>query len=172
MNAAERNELVVLYLPIVRSIASAIARCHPANDVDILIGAGNEGLVRAAAHFKPGQAVPFKAFAVQRVRWAVLQETRDRRRLRRLEAREPAELDFVPSNIPAPDATSLDSDVVTRIAKAMAQLSAREQWAISQYYWQERTQAEIAHAFHVTESRVCQVLGEAHAKLRVLLKQG
>ncbi|MEY4577075.1 MAG: hypothetical protein RL701_1778, partial [Pseudomonadota bacterium] len=60
-------------------------------------------------------------------------------------------------------------DLKRRLATAMAKLTERTQQVLGLYYQDECTQAEIGQILGVTESRVCQILGEATARLRALL---
>ncbi len=53
-----------------------------------------------------------------------------------------------------------------RLAEAIRKLPERTQLVLALYYQEECTQAEIGRIFGVTESRVCQILGEAAARLR------
>jgi RNA polymerase sigma factor for flagellar operon FliA len=53
----------------------------------------------------------------------------------------------------------------------MAKLTERTQHVLALYYQEECTQAEIGEILGVTESRVCQILGEATARLRAMLDE-
>jgi len=64
-------------------------------------------------------------------------------------------------------ATILDQRLTKQaLAKAIHRLPERTQTVLALYYQEECTQAEIGKILGVTESRVCQILGEAHARLR------
>ncbi len=72
-----RDELIRLGLPWVRRIAFRIAKRLPPNvDVGDLIGAGSEGLVKAADAFDPRKHPRFRAYAEARIRGAILDELR------------------------------------------------------------------------------------------------
>jgi RNA polymerase sigma factor for flagellar operon FliA len=58
-----------------------------------------------------------------------------------------------------------------RLALAVGKLTERTQQVLALYYQEECTQAEIGEILGVTESRVCQILGEATARLRALLDE-
>jgi RNA polymerase sigma factor for flagellar operon FliA len=58
-----------------------------------------------------------------------------------------------------------------RLAAALDALPARTREVVQLYYAEDRTQAEIGRALGVTESRVCQILGKAHALLRDALAE-
>ncbi len=53
-----------------------------------------------------------------------------------------------------------------QLRAAMQQLSARERSVLELYYERECSQAEIGRTLGVTESRVCQIIGEAERDLR------
>ena len=55
------------------------------------------------------------------------------------------------------------------LAKAIKRLPERMQLVMALYYQEECTQAEIGRILEVTESRVCQILGEATVRLRAAL---
>ncbi|MCG8557265.1 MAG: RNA polymerase sigma factor FliA [Proteobacteria bacterium] len=55
------------------------------------------------------------------------------------------------------------------LAKAIARLPERTQMVLALYYQEECTQAEIGTILGITESRVCQILGESAARLRAQL---
>ena len=56
-----------------------------------------------------------------------------------------------------------------RLAQAIAQLPLRTQQILSLYYVEELTLKQIGAIFHLTESRACQLHGQAVAKLRAEL---
>ncbi|MCA9610512.1 MAG: RNA polymerase sigma factor FliA [Myxococcales bacterium] len=62
-----------------------------------------------------------------------------------------------------------DAELRHRLARAIEQLPQRTQMVLALYYQEECTQAEIAEVLGVTESRVCQILGESAARLRSIL---
>lgn len=73
----QRDRLIAEGLPLVRRLAFRLARRLPPNvDVGDLIGAGSEGLVRAADAYDPGRHASFAAYAEMRIRGAMLDELR------------------------------------------------------------------------------------------------
>lgn len=221
-NGATRDELVALGLPIVRRIAFRMARRLPPNvDVGDLIGAGAEGLLRAAEAFDPTRHARFESYAETRIRGAILDELRTldpmtrhgRRRLaevtrtvRDLQAslgRAPSEQeiadalgigleqyqklaedlargpalarlgevdpDAVDSEEHDPGSALEETELKARLVSAIGQLPERTQLVLALYYQEECTQAEIGKILGITEGRVCQILGEAAARLRSTL---
>ena len=84
------------HLPMVHRIARSLSRrLPPADRLDDLVAAGSLGLVEAAARFDEHRGVGFEAFALLRVRGAMLDSLRadcagsreSRRRGRRIESR-------------------------------------------------------------------------------------
>jgi RNA polymerase sigma factor for flagellar operon FliA len=63
-----------------------------------------------------------------------------------------------------------DKELRARLAKAILELPERSQTVLALYYQEECTQAEIAEILGVTESRVCQLLGEISVRLRARLE--
>jgi RNA polymerase sigma factor for flagellar operon FliA len=219
-----REDLVRLGLPLVRRMAFRMARRLPPNvDVNDLIGAGTEGLLKAVQHYDPERYPHFEPYAKTRIRGAILDELRANdsltrygrsrmaeitntiKELQQQLGRQPAEdevaerlgmpldqyqrltgdlmrgptlqglssvaADDAESNTAGPDTTLLDNDLKRRLALAVGKLTARTQQVLALYYQEECTQAEIGEILGVTESRVCQILGEATARLRALLDE-
>lgn len=71
---------------------------------------------------------------------------------------------------PTQETTLLRDELRARVGRAVAQLPKRTRRALRLYYRDERSQGDIARLFGVTESRVCQLLGEAATRLRVMLE--
>lgn len=217
-----REELIRIGLPIVRRCAYRMARRLPPNvEVDDLIGAGTEGLLKAAQAYDPTRYPRFEPYAETRIRGAILDELRandamtrhGRRRLgevsraiRKLQhglGRDPNEQEVAdelgmeleqyqklsetlargpalgrlgdkePDDVAAkgwdPAAALEDKQLRQQLAKAIGSLPERTKMVLALYYQEECTQAEIGQILGVTESRVCQILGEAAARLRAKL---
>lgn len=81
-----------------------------------------------------------------------------------------AEPDDVPSRDFDPSVALDDKELRERLAEAISGLPERTQMVLALYYQEECTQAEIGRILEVTESRVCQILGEASARLRAVLE--
>jgi RNA polymerase sigma factor for flagellar operon FliA len=221
---AGREELICQGLPLVRRMAFRMARRLPPNvDVNDLIGAGTEGLLKAVQYYDAERYPHFEPYAKTRIRGAILDELRANdsltrygrsrmaeitntiKQLQHQLGRQPAEdeiaarlgmpleqyqrlsgdlmrgptlqglssvsADDAESGNATPDAVLLDSDLKRRLAAAMRKLTERTQQVLALYYQEECTQAEIGQILGVTESRVCQILGEATARLRAMLDE-
>jgi RNA polymerase sigma factor for flagellar operon FliA len=221
---AGREELIHLGLPLVRRMAFRMARRLPPNvDVNDLIGAGTEGLLKAVQYYDAERYAHFEPYAKTRIRGAILDELRANDSLTRYGrsrmaeitntikelqhqlGRQPAEdevaerlgmpleqyqrltgdlmrgptlqglssvaADDAESGNATPDVVLLDSDLKRRLAAAVSKLTERTQHVLALYYQEECTQAEIGAILGVTESRVCQILGEATARLRAMLDE-
>jgi RNA polymerase sigma factor for flagellar operon FliA len=222
--ARSQHELVEEGIELVRRIAFRMARRLPPRvDVDDLIGAGNEGLLKALAGYDADKHPRFAAYAEHRIRGAILDELRgwdamtrhgrkrllqvskaiaalqaelgrqpeedeiadrlgmdleDYHRLAMELARGPAlgrigeiDPDHVDSGFDDPLTLLGEAELKTRLARAITKLPQRTQQVLALYYQQECTQAEIGQILDVTESRICQILGEAAARLRALLNR-
>jgi RNA polymerase sigma factor for flagellar operon FliA len=203
------------WLPRVRSYAYHFARRLPKHvDVDDLIGAAHEGLLKAAARYEPAWG-PFRPFAYAVVHGAMLDELRatdyltrygrtranqiaKTKRLLLLELNRPpyddevaarmglplgeyqrtdnevqrrviAEEHEVHADEPLADAELAARELKRNLAAAISRLPERTQRVLALYYWEGMKQAPIAAILGLTESRVCQILGETMAKLRVSL---
>jgi RNA polymerase sigma factor for flagellar operon FliA len=73
----KRNDVVLEYLPMVKFIATRIARRIPSHvEVDDLINAGTIGLIDAVDKFDSTRRIKFKTYAEFRIRGAILDELR------------------------------------------------------------------------------------------------
>lgn len=74
---AERDALIVMYVPLVRTIAGRLAKRLPSSvDTDELISVGTVGLIEAIDRFDPQRGVPFKAYAEVRIRGSMVDHLR------------------------------------------------------------------------------------------------
>ncbi|MCH9030727.1 MAG: FliA/WhiG family RNA polymerase sigma factor [candidate division Zixibacteria bacterium] len=72
-----RQNLLNIYLPLVRSVAGRMAMGFPRSvDLHDLINTGVIGLIEAFANFDPDRGVKFETYAVPRIRGAILDELR------------------------------------------------------------------------------------------------
>jgi len=69
-----------------------------------------------------------------------------------------------------PDELAGIREMQDRLRDAIADLPERQQMILEMYYQREMTLKEIGLHVGVTESRVCQIMGEATGKLRTMLK--
>ncbi len=65
----------------------------------------------------------------------------------------------------------LQKELREQLAQAITRLPERSQQVLALYYQEECTQAEIGEILGVSESRVCQILGESFARLGAQLKR-
>lgn len=74
------------------------------------------------------------------------------------------------SKQPGPDEAAGTRELYERLRSAISGLPERQQLILDLYYQREMTLKEIGQLVGVTESRVCQIMGEATGRLRHLLK--
>ncbi len=218
-----RDELIARGLVVVRRIASRLARrLPPSVELDDLLSAGNEGLLRAVASYDPSRPEKFEGYAEGRIRGAILDELRAAdsltrygrrkmtdvtRAIRKLEATlgaAPSEEQIAaelgisidayltltaelsrglalswlsegdPDQVPGGETNPLTqlaaAEIRELLREAISALPERTQQVLALYYQHETTQSEIGAILGITESRVCQILGEALPRLRVKLK--
>ncbi len=76
-NEMSREEIIISYHPLVRTIACRMARrLPPSVDVDELINVGMLGLIDAVDRFDPERGVPFKSYAEIRIQGAMIDALR------------------------------------------------------------------------------------------------
>lgn len=209
-------------MPLVRRAAAQIARRAPRHAAiqEDLVSAGMEGLLAAISRFDPRRQVAFQAFALQRVKGAMLDElrrldplTRDQRRdsRRRLETvgrleqrfgRAPEETEVaegmglgldsyrdlvrtISASIAVavaddgesvagahaldPEAACGQSELLVALEKQLRALPERMQTVLSLLYVEDLNLREAGETLGVSESRVCQIHGDAIKRLRSAL---
>lgn len=70
-----------------------------------------------------------------------------------------------------PEEATSHRELLGHLGDAVELLPARQQMILEMYYQREMTLKEIGRHVGVTESRVCQIMGEATRKLRATLKE-
>ncbi len=80
-------------------------------------------------------------------------------------------LDRLPDGTPDPAAAALDDSLRRAIIDAVQELPERERLVLSLYYEQELNLKEIGAVLKVTESRVCQLHGQALLRLKSRLTE-
>jgi RNA polymerase sigma factor for flagellar operon FliA len=90
----DRNRLVVHYAPLVKYVGGRFAATLPSHvDLDDLLSDGTIGLVTAVERFDPTRSVDFAAFAISRIRGAMIDGLRSLDWLPRLIRAQVAELE-------------------------------------------------------------------------------
>jgi RNA polymerase sigma factor for flagellar operon FliA len=84
---------------------------------------------------------------------------------------EESALDRLPDGAPDPEANALDESLRQAIIEAIQGLPERERLVLSLYYEQELNLKEIGAVLKVTESRVCQLHGQALLRLKAQLTE-
>ena len=84
---------------------------------------------------------------------------------------EDSALDRLPDAAPDPEASALDASLRQAIIEAIQALPERERLVLSLYYEQELNLKEIGALLKVTESRVCQLHGQALLRLKAQLTE-
>jgi RNA polymerase sigma factor FliA len=84
---------------------------------------------------------------------------------------EESALDRLPDAAPDPEASALDASLRQAIIEAIQALPERERLVLSLYYEQELNLKEIGVVLKVTESRVCQLHGQALLRLKAQLTE-
>lgn len=174
---------VLQYLPLVERVAKRVARRLPCSvSLDDLVGAGSVGLIEAVKRFDPERAPSFAAYAELRIRGAILDHLRAvdwlPRSMRASVKRGESEsavvsvddrsdgFDGFAASSPSPSMAFEARERQTRLAAAIAALPARTRRVLALYYIDELTLKEVGEVLGVTESRACQLHGEAVMRLR------
>lgn len=159
---ARRNRLTEEHMPLVHHVVRRMARRIPSHvDIDDLVAAGSEGLLRAAERFDEDRGVAFSTFAGCSIRGAVLDALRamdplarpTRRRVQALERAE-ASLAGQWSSSPSEDALAQAMDATPReVRDAIAMRRAASVVSLDE----ERTTGPLGHVLE--DPRAVDVLG-------------
>ena len=184
------NDVIAQHADLVRRIAHHLAARLPASvEIDDLIQAGMIGLLEASRSYDAEQGASFETYASIRIRGSMIDEIRRgdwvprsvHRRARQAAAtvREIEQRTGLESHIddhgepnttrtggPSPQQHLERSEFRQQLVKAIGQLPEREQLVLSMYYEQELNLKEIGAVLGVSESRVCQIHGQAMVRLR------
>ncbi len=75
---ASKEALLVVYLPVVRQVASRMKMSLPQSvNLEDLVGAGLMGLINSVENFNPELGFKFETYAIPRIRGAILDGLRD-----------------------------------------------------------------------------------------------
>ncbi len=84
---------------------------------------------------------------------------------------EDSSLDRLPDDAPDPEGVALEVSRRRALAGAIGELPERERLVLSLYYEQELNLKEIGAVLKVSESRVCQLHGQALLRLKAILAE-
>jgi len=89
------------------------------------------------------------------------------------DAEETRKLDVVSHpSLPNPEEAAQARERQERLVQAILQLPDQQQKVLNLYYYEELTLKEIGAVLSVTESRVCQIHGDAMKRLRKIMREG
>jgi RNA polymerase sigma factor FliA len=194
----DRNDALVAFYPMVERIAHKAAATYglPAGvDADDLVSCGVLGLAEAWERFDPDRGVAFEAFAIPRIKGAVIDAIRaadwvprKARQRARLTGEPVAVLVSMDSERSTDDGDHNSADRIVDVSAvepgadllatenrreligAMNRLPDREKTIITLHYFERVALQDIAKSFGVTESRVSQLHTRALRMLRAALE--
>jgi RNA polymerase sigma factor FliA len=188
-----RDEALMRLYPAIGRFAKQAAAMYglpPSVDADDLVTCGVIGVVDAWTRFDAERDVPFEAYAVRRVKGAVVdairaadwvpRKTRERARrtgeavvaLVSIDATAAASgarpfADVLPdSSCPNPDAHLLEVDTMDELRAALNRLPERERLIVTSHYFDRTLLGDIGIALGVSASRVSQLHNRALRSLR------
>lgn len=196
---SQRSEALLEYYPMVRRIAHRAAATYglPVGvEAADLVSSGIIGLAEAWDRYDTSRGVAFEAFAVPRIKGAVIDAIRSsdwvprKARQRSRNTGEPVavlvSLDGQRSNgesdgssadriadesLPLPGMELLAAEQRRELVVALNDLPERERLIVTLHYFHGTQLAEIARSLGVTESRVSQLHGRALRMLRETLEE-
>jgi RNA polymerase sigma factor for flagellar operon FliA len=196
-DGAARDEALIALYPIVSRIAHRAAATYglpPGVEPCDLVSCGVIGLAELWVRFDPKRGVPFQAYAIPRVKGAVIdairasdwvpRKARQRARLtgepvsalvsidgdRSRGSNERSHADRLSdSSVPEPGDDLMEAARRTELLGLLRGLPEREQTIISMHYFEGLLLQDIARSLGVTPSRISQVHNRALRKLRSAL---
>ena len=170
-SAAEGDALVTRHAELVKRIAYHLAgRLPPSVEVTDLIQAGMLGLLEAAANYAANRGASFETYAGIRIRGAMIDALRKLDWAPRSVHRKARAVASVIREIERQTGRDArDGEVAAKLGVPIEELPEREKLVMSLYYSDELNLKEIGAVLKVTESRVCQLHGQALVRLRARL---
>lgn len=147
-------------------------------DMDDFTSAGMIGLIQAARRFDASRGLSFSTYAIRRIRGSILDDFRSTDMITKHERRSafhgkralPHRRQYYDQKVIA-----RQRDTVDRVGDALRRRLARSlvlriqdrrtRSIVEQYYFEDRSALDIATDLQITESRVCQLLGEARKQM-------
>jgi RNA polymerase sigma factor for flagellar operon FliA len=191
----DRNEALIEWYPMVERIAHRAAATYglPASvDASDLVSSGVLGLAEAWDRFDPERGVAFEAFAIPRIKGAVIDAIRaadwvprKARQRARATGEQPAILVSIDEDhgsvsddrvsiserladdqLPEPGADLIESENKRELMGTLNRLPERERMIVTLHYFEGVPLQEIARSLGVTESRVSQLHTRALRMMR------
>jgi RNA polymerase sigma factor (sigma-70 family) len=163
-----RNELVVEHLPWAHDQARKVVRRLPTwFALEDLMAAAEIALIGLADKYVSYQSVPFRAFAIQRLRGACYDA------IRRREYQERSHSELKDTHVDQSDSPERLAELaeMRSIWAQVYRLPERHGTVIRLMYGEQMTNQEVARQIHLSESRVSQMRGEALEMLRAMVKR-
>ena len=159
---------IPLVFPVARKVArTSRGRCETAE----LVGAGYEGLLKAARSFDPSGAATFKTWAHRKIWFEIIDRIRIDTGWRRKGLVRFVSLDAFDE--PPPELAvehRLELDLLDELERALGCLDERSARVIRARFLEERTHASISAELGVSLSRSCQLEREATEALREAIR--
>jgi RNA polymerase sigma factor for flagellar operon FliA len=194
----DRNEALLEWYPMVERIAHRAAATYGLPngvDTDDLVSSGVLGLAEAFDRYDSSRGVAFEAFAIPRVKGAIIDAIRAadwvprKARQRSRMTGEPVAMlvsidesrsseegqqttaeKLADGNLPEPAAGLLAAENRRELVGALNRLPERERMIVTLHYFERVALQDIAKALHVTESRVSQLHTRALRMLRAAIE--
>lgn len=165
---------------LAKKIAHRLARQIPMMAPGEIESAAMLGLVEAARAYRPGANVSFTTFATFRIKGAVLDERRasdvlsrdERLKVKNGQAKAPTHSEFEAEgagDIGVSPPSVYDVVAAVSLEQRLRRLTLRQARVVREHVLRDRTLAAVGADLGVTESRACQLFGEAVRRLRVLM---
>lgn len=175
-----RARLIERYAGFARAAARRVGLATTVADREDMEAIGLLGLVEAVDRFDPDRGVPFEAFALRRIRGAVIDQMRHLRPARRTDPESAPRLLSLDRLVEEHAATlpsagdGLDErfeaeDLRERVYWALGSIRRRDREVLARYYGQNLTLRETGARMGITEARVSQLHERAVRELRVIL---
>lgn len=197
--APDRNQALLEWYPMVERIAYRAATTYGLPngvDTDDLVSSGVLGLAEAFDRYDAARGVAFEAFAIPRVKGAIIDAIRAadwvprKARQRSRETGQPVALlvsmdesrstsgdddsttadRLADDHLPEPGADLLAAENRRELVGALNRLPERERMIVTLHYFERVALQDIARALSVTESRVSQLHTRALRMLRAAIE--
>ncbi len=164
-----RDELLLEYGKLVRTIARSIEIVNAEMDYDDLFQVGNIGLLRAISSYTEEQGASFKTYASHCIRNAIIDELRKKSPLVTVSTTDNPLVDNLPSSSD-PEKEYIDKETVTIVFETLRSTLSDEEFEVLRFYLDGLSYQEISSKLDMEKKKVDNTLYGVKKKIKHILK--
>ncbi|MBQ9275983.1 MAG: sigma-70 family RNA polymerase sigma factor [Clostridia bacterium] len=163
-----RDELLLEYGKLVRTIARSVELVSFELDYDDLFQVGNIGLLRAISSFDETQVASFKTYASHCIRNAIIDELRKKSPLVTVSTTDNQEAYNLPSSSD-PEKEYIDKETVSIVLETLRSTLSAEEFEVLRFYLDGLSYQEISSKLDMEKKKVDNTLYGVKKKIKHIL---